>query len=443
MIRNYGTTGGQYFLARDEGVEKEQLFGHIHGAPVQSETPYDPYYVQIGTPFFYNGMYFHVHALQVNTANTVLSPSGIYTSFEMRISFDPEVDDTQESLDPFTILDGIRDQSLIERISATVEGLGVFDLEYPVDIMYPRGNSLYLATGALPYDPDSPLSFLDEAQNNPESIYWTVAFPEATGGGTKIITAAGLTDTINQRAFNKNGSTVTLKKISETEWLLFGDLAEGDSEGFVTNSQFEFELPPFRPSEEFTQVYTESLVWHDSDFTMGGDLDQPLEYFTQASLDEYYPPPSEADGGFCSSIISRGSSLVVGNIGEDVLLKELPQGAERISFQRKFCVNPSEVVVYENLLDGKDALLYCEYSRYDIYMGWEFIGWLDDSKWDDFYSFLETKMFSVWDSERGVWINSMESGSFYSDDFQLVDRLSQNPSLFTKLRMIDWDWVQV
>lgn len=48
-----------------------------------------------------------------------------------------------------------------------------------------------------------------------------------------IITAAGLSDLYNQRAFNKNGSTVTLKKISETDWLLFGDIAEGDSEGFT------------------------------------------------------------------------------------------------------------------------------------------------------------------------------------------------------------------
>lgn len=53
-----------------------------------------------------------------------------------------------------------------------------------------------------------------------------------------IITAAGLSDLYNQRAFNKNGSTVTLKKISETEWLLFGDLAEGDSEGFVSEPSF-------------------------------------------------------------------------------------------------------------------------------------------------------------------------------------------------------------
>lgn len=47
-----------------------------------------------------------------------------------------------------------------------------------------------------------------------------------------IITAAGLSDLHNQRAFNKNGSIVTLKKISETDWILFGDLAEGNSEGF-------------------------------------------------------------------------------------------------------------------------------------------------------------------------------------------------------------------
>lgn len=38
--------------------------------------------------------------------------------------------------------------------------------------------------------------------------------------------------------FNKNGSVVTLKKISETDWLLFGDLAEGDSEGFDGDPYF-------------------------------------------------------------------------------------------------------------------------------------------------------------------------------------------------------------
>lgn len=48
-----------------------------------------------------------------------------------------------------------------------------------------------------------------------------------------IITAEGLSSSaIYHPAFNKNGSIVTLKKISETDWLLFGDLAEGDSEGF-------------------------------------------------------------------------------------------------------------------------------------------------------------------------------------------------------------------
>lgn len=52
-------------------------------------------------------------------------------------------------------------------------------------------------------------------------------------GGTVIITAGGLASLNDPSTpFNKNGSVVTLKKISETDWLLFGDLAEGDSEGF-------------------------------------------------------------------------------------------------------------------------------------------------------------------------------------------------------------------
>ena len=48
-----------------------------------------------------------------------------------------------------------------------------------------------------------------------------------------IVTSGELTDLYNQRTFRANGSTVTLKKVSETEWILFGDLAEGDSEGFT------------------------------------------------------------------------------------------------------------------------------------------------------------------------------------------------------------------
>lgn len=47
-----------------------------------------------------------------------------------------------------------------------------------------------------------------------------------------IIVSGDLSDLYNQRTFRANGSTVTLKKISETDWLLFGDLAEGDSQGF-------------------------------------------------------------------------------------------------------------------------------------------------------------------------------------------------------------------
>jgi hypothetical protein len=47
-----------------------------------------------------------------------------------------------------------------------------------------------------------------------------------------IITSAGLSTPDTVPLFNKNGSVVTSKKISETDWLLSGDLAEGDSGGF-------------------------------------------------------------------------------------------------------------------------------------------------------------------------------------------------------------------
>lgn len=49
---------------------------------------------------------------------------------------------------------------------------------------------------------------------------------------SRIISAAGLVGPWGGSVFNKNGSIVTLKKISETDWLLFGDIAEGGSEGF-------------------------------------------------------------------------------------------------------------------------------------------------------------------------------------------------------------------
>lgn len=51
-----------------------------------------------------------------------------------------------------------------------------------------------------------------------------------------IITAAGLSGPYDQMTFNKNGSILTLKKISETDWLMFGDVVEGDSEGFGVGS---------------------------------------------------------------------------------------------------------------------------------------------------------------------------------------------------------------
>jgi len=50
---------------------------------------------------------------------------------------------------------------------------------------------------------------------------------------TGIITAAGLMKPEDGSVFRANGSVVTLKKISDEDWFLFGDVAEGDSQGFV------------------------------------------------------------------------------------------------------------------------------------------------------------------------------------------------------------------
>ena len=68
---------------------------------------------------------------------------------------------------------------------------------------------------------------------------------DTRGGGVKetqvaIITSGDLSDLYYQRTFRANGSTVTLKKISETDWMLIGDLADGDSGGFPVKD------PPLR-----------------------------------------------------------------------------------------------------------------------------------------------------------------------------------------------------
>lgn len=57
--------------------------------------------------------------------------------------------------------------------------------------------------------------------------------------------------------FRANGSVVTLKKISDTDWFLFGDVAEGDSEGFVEggdDSPLNYSLTQLLP-------WNEGSVW--------------------------------------------------------------------------------------------------------------------------------------------------------------------------------------
>ena len=83
-----------------------------------------------------------------------------------------------------------------------------------------------------------------------------------------IITSAGLTDLYNQRTFNKNGSTVTLKKISETEWFLFGDLAEGDSEGFGNPPLFCESQPSWDQAGVAFGVRMGEPFWADGDYPL-------------------------------------------------------------------------------------------------------------------------------------------------------------------------------
>lgn len=87
-----------------------------------------------------------------------------------------------------------------------------------------------------------------------------------------IITSAGLSTPDTVPLFNKNGSIVTLKKISETDWLLFGDLAEGDSEGFVQESSLSCESQPsWDQSPVAFGVRMGELFWADDDYSVSVD----------------------------------------------------------------------------------------------------------------------------------------------------------------------------
>lgn len=85
-----------------------------------------------------------------------------------------------------------------------------------------------------------------------------------------IITAEGLVSLSDSPPFNKNGSVVTLKKISETDWLLFGDIAEGNSGGFpyggedLTTSPVEYSEVVQLGSPAYTRMYLEMAMPPDA-----------------------------------------------------------------------------------------------------------------------------------------------------------------------------------
>ena len=74
-----------------------------------------------------------------------------------------------------------------------------------------------------------------------------------------IITAEGLAIPGEGPVFNKNGSVVTLKKISETDWLLFGDLAEGNSTGFGGDGSCEDDGILYRKDNGVTIAVNEGV----------------------------------------------------------------------------------------------------------------------------------------------------------------------------------------
>lgn len=155
-----------------------------------------------------------------------------------------------------------------------------------------------------------------------------------------IITAAGLASLNDyQSPFNKNGSVITLKKISETDWLLFGDIAEGDSEGFTSsgNALNILEYMYFQPTSESEPIdypeFESRGGWVSVDATYENNKD-PLIYDEQLSV--YFPEQEE--------YLWVGIMVPVDFSGERVL----SSGAEEIGDIQQVTLNRDYQFTYDS-----------------------------------------------------------------------------------------------
>lgn len=247
-----------------------------------------------------------------------------------------------------------------------------------------------------------------------------------------IITAAGLTDLYNQRTFNKNGTTITLKKISETEWLLFGDLAEGDSGGFP-EKPYEVNLSPFSLFEDF---YLDSEVWYfvsENPFTFN-----PEDYLLPSVIQEKRDDVSSwfTKEGMGDMISGFPLLSLQWAPTTDELISPLPAGVSEVALQMRY----ASPATSENPVTGFDGCFFLGHVIFDsseIFFSPYTVAWdADASVINDMADFFAQKYTEVFNSETNSWIVS-DSG--WDDNWglvsvEMVSTILQNPGVLEKIR---------
>jgi len=125
--------------------------------------------------------------------------------------------------------DSMRDYSPIQWISGTNQEILLSSLQmgkmYTLDVR--TGNTITLKVDATP---DLPIGAEWHFVCAGDPISVTIVADDSLDD---LITAAGLQKPGDGPIFNKNGSVITIKKIGAGSGLIFGDIAEGDSVGFL------------------------------------------------------------------------------------------------------------------------------------------------------------------------------------------------------------------